>query len=321
MNIAMIGFSRSGKTSYMASMYDWFFKNSVEGFSIVAESSSASDALLSIAADIRNGKYPPGTAIQDQYDFTLKYDGDELTSFKWIDYRGGLLDSIANGTDQDFLELNEYSELVKFVSESSALIVFLDSTSFLGPAGGAIEEQLRVVNALIQQVSASRDGDTMLPVSFVLTKLDKSLKKEGDLDAILMSRPGKTLTRILEDISNSSVISALLTGTVVGPECVNISYPLLMSMCSALREECALAQKEFEKAKEECQRFANKAGFWDDICSAVKDEISYRELAVRRYNSAMQSAEKHDKIIPALKKLAEVLKVAAEDERQFVFAF
>lgn len=321
MNIAMIGFSRSGKTSYMAAMYDWFFRNSVEGFSITTESESASNALLSLAAEIKNGNYPPGTAIQDKYEFKLKFAGTDLTEFKWLDYRGGLLDAIANGTDQDVLEMNEYGELVKFVAASSALIVFLDSTSFTGRSGAAIEDQLRVVNALMQQVSATRDVNTMLPVSFVLTKLDKSVKKAGDLDEILLSHAGTTLRKLLEDVEKSNVLSALLTGTVVGPESLNITYPLLMSMCSALREECIRAKKEFDKANEECERFADKAGVWDDFKSAVKGEISYRELAIRRLNSAMQSAEKHDAIIPALKKLAAMLQAAVEDEKQFVYMF
>lgn len=321
MNVAMIGFSRSGKTSYMAAMYDWFSKNSVEGFSIEAKSDSAGRALLALADRIRGGIYPPGTAIQDKYEFRLKFKGVDLADFEWLDYRGGLLDAILEGADQDYTALDDYESLAKFIAKASALIVFLDSTDFIGPPSAAIEAQLRVVNALVQQVAATRSNGVPLPVSFVLTKIDRSMKTSGDRAKILNTRAGRTLKRVLDDMAGSDTLSAMLTGTAVGPDCQNIAYPLLMSMCSALREERARVAKEYKTAAEEHDRFAGKAGVWDDICSFFKEEITYRELAQDRLESANELADRHNRIIPALDKIDEILQTATRDGQKFVYVF
>lgn len=302
MNVALIGFSHSGKTSYTAAMYDGFFGDDVKGFSIVAESCSDSSELLLIAKDIKNGKYPLGTIKQEIYDFTLKYEGHELTSFRWIDYCGGTLDAISNGAYEE-----EYDELMEFVFEASALIFLFDASSFLGPLGSELDEQLRFANALIQQVSAARKEKTKLPVSFVLTKFDKCEKIEGGgVDAILESTPGKTLTRILEDIEKSKVICGLLTGTIAGINS-NVQYPLMMSMCLPLQEECIRLKREAEKAQEEGDRHASERCITDEIWGFITDDATHRELAEWSYDAAKQASERYERILAAINKLSEVL--------------
>ena len=76
----MVGHSRSGKTSFMAGMYR-YLGESTEGYGISAKKENQKEQLTKMALDLSKGRYPDGTNIQNEYEFSLNVHGEELVPF------------------------------------------------------------------------------------------------------------------------------------------------------------------------------------------------------------------------------------------------
>ncbi|MBR3776820.1 MAG: hypothetical protein IKL02_04415 [Kiritimatiellae bacterium] len=309
MKVMMIGLSRAGKTSYMGAMYKRF-EEGIGGFSIKAINSEDGRALQKIGNNLSKGIYPGNTDIRSEYKFKLLYENSELMEFDWTDYRGGLL-----------VDFNNEKELDKWECElqsADAVIAFLDSsamdrrTSVNRYSGFS---QMEAISDLITRVASSHSDNEAFPISFVMTKIDalKDNKIEGD--------EWEQLGELMKDVASSKNIHGMLTGTVVGKECLNIEWPFLMSMVFGLKGKIARVCAEADALKDRVNDCIENTSIWDDISSWWNDEPSYRSIA---YDNAVELQKKVNRLMALSTPtdlLIDLLKKVSADEDFFMHLF
>lgn len=320
-NVMMIGFPASGKTSYMASLYHRFSSETVAGFNIQCTCSHNHENLVRLGKNIQSGVYPGSTDFLSKYSFYLRYEGKTVLPFNWHDYRGGALIS----------SYEVAKEVLDEINQADALIVFLDATSFVGSASRKAVKTVKRVYQLIQFAVQNKPQDIRFPISIAITKADAV-----DLSQLVESEPMKMITsQIIPTVSQSKSVCGLFTFTVVGPTCAYIEYPFIFSMWLCLQNKFIEYTKIANQCAEEyqgCLRDANehwkKSGLIDSFMSFMVDEPSHRELAIRKQESAFNNLKHATDILDELKKiegpldiLAKIVSAGNEDEDSLVALF
>lgn len=162
MNILMVGHSRSGKTSFMAGMYR-YLGECTEGYGISAKKKNQKEQLSKMASELSKDKYPDGTSIQSEYEFSLNVHGEELIPFNWIDYRGGILMS-DDPTDSDV------DDFMEALEKADALVVFLDGTKLIESSAKWNIEYDLLLSCIEKSLSVKHNS--CFHISFVITKCD-----------------------------------------------------------------------------------------------------------------------------------------------------
>ena len=158
----MVGHSRSGKTSFMAGMYR-YLGECTEGYGISAKKKNQKEQLSKMASELSKDKYPDGTSIQSEYEFSLNVHGEELIPFNWIDYRGGILMS-DDPTDSDV------DDFMEALEKADALVVFLDGTKLIEPSARWNIEYDLLLSCIEKSLSVKHNS--CFHISFVITKCD-----------------------------------------------------------------------------------------------------------------------------------------------------
>ena len=136
MKVTMLGKSASGKTTYMASLYEVLGLNSVDGFYITptpknegfAAGTMAAGDFTSIALSNNDFMFPTGTVNTTVWSFDLICKKNLVCKFEWIDYRGGILEDVISpsaGSDAD--RVKKITELLGHIALSNAVMIFIDS--------------------------------------------------------------------------------------------------------------------------------------------------------------------------------------------------
>ncbi len=162
----MIGFSGSGKTCFLYAMYHYMLNGSV-GINITSTDHNANLDLAVGWSDISTGRYwPLGTNETRFYDFTMMYHQRSLATFKWCDYRGGILSERMEGNQ-------EVPEFHQRILESDAIILCVGAETILDvyhKGESASDYQFQIFNFLITNYAIQQTK--RIPISIVLTKSD-----------------------------------------------------------------------------------------------------------------------------------------------------
>lgn len=220
MKILMIGHSRSGKTSYMAGLYN-LYGDDPNGFGLWMSDSTKKQALKRLGDNITKGYYPVGTDIASIYNFWLQYDNSLLIPFDWYDYRGGAL-SESSKTSQDA------NDLLRHIDTADAIIVFLDGEKIVNMTNDDLEEEYDILLWAIQKAISKRSSDgTYFPVAFVVTKGDLYQTYEP-----IYNSPGlQYFLPIVKSISQSSNCAGMIGIVEVSKEGIsNVFAPLIFSL-------------------------------------------------------------------------------------------
>ena len=311
MNVMMIGFSGTGKTSYMGAMYGQWNNESSDSFSVRAKSDSQHLNLLSLSNKLKRGRYPTGTDMLDRYDFTLAYKGCSILDFSWIDYRGGVLSERGS---------SEMQSVISAINGAHALIVFLDMTQFVSnPSGtGLIVKRL---SRLLQNALSDIQNrcNCSFPISIVLTKADMVT----DFDAIANSKVYKMLIDIISSLRENEQLSIMLTLTAINADgSMGVQYPFVHSLVWGLAEYKTAMDIELGRMAEREERLRNEGGFWDEIWSSFKGEKSKCDLADEEW----QRMQQLDRYITELqngpiKDMAEYLSCESGDKDVLMWLF
>lgn len=206
----MVGHSRSGKTSFMTGMYRCLGELK-EGYGISAQNENQKQQLSKMASKLSKGKYPNGTNIQSEYEFSLDVDGEQLIPFTWIDYRGGILMS-DDPTDSDI------DDFMKALERADALVVFLDGTKLADPSARWNIEYDLLLSCIEKSLCISHNY--CFPISFVITKCD--------LVPLGTSFYGlDRFKHLFKQIEDSQTISAMLIRCQITPENYTIPFAVL----------------------------------------------------------------------------------------------
>ena len=172
--VTVIGFKASGKTCYLAGMYDTM-SYGIKNFSLIESDADQDYYLQTLWKNISDGdkrNWPALTDDKRSYSFALCHSFDKIIEFEWLDYPGaalldpgyGLIDEIKN-------------QLV----QSSCLLLLVNGESFAVEADNVSEYKKKVRQNLkrnhdlvaIQKLSQiGRDGVTLPPIAIIVSKSD-----------------------------------------------------------------------------------------------------------------------------------------------------
>ena len=158
----MVGHSGAGKTSFMAGLYR-YLGESTDGYGISAKKENQKRQLSRMADALSKGRYPAGTDVQSQYEFSFTVHGEDLVPFNWIDYRGGIL--LSDSPDE-----SDMDKFMNSIQKADALVVFLDGEKLSQPGSCWNMEYDILISCIENSLSVSHNS--WFPISFVITKCD-----------------------------------------------------------------------------------------------------------------------------------------------------
>ncbi|MBL7258696.1 TRAFAC clade GTPase domain-containing protein [Paractinoplanes lichenicola] len=188
--IVALGMRGSGKTVYLASMYDEMMVAADDrSFYLQAEYSDAKilSQWKSEIVDPNRG-FPPGTVATQLRKFTFgvrarnRGTPHTIMNLEYVDYAGGLL------TDPDDPGSTAPAELHEYVSKAHALIIVIDGARLAQHIAGDdegtvyLQEALRLLVTLVQ--------DLPQPINFIITKWDLLQDLEDTPEASLRTVRG-----------------------------------------------------------------------------------------------------------------------------------
>ena len=300
MDVLMIGHSRSGKTSYMAGLYS-VYGNAKEGYGIVTKNKDKDQQLVTLGENLSYGYYPSQTDIEEEYDFWLTYDGRLIIPFNWYDYRGGALLESSKTSD-------DARKLVEKIVKADALIVFLDGERIKENNDYDLEEAYDVLIWSIMKACSERQADTILPISFVITKGDTYNSYNN-----CFKTPGyKYFDGIMSMISECKTIKGMaVVCEITSKTKINVVQPLLFSLFYGMdgyiaHEDLRLSVLEKELNEEEMKLvplwYEGGFGDIDNIVTNVQNFIRVNLLGLPRVESDWEKATKVKEIIEVKKR-------------------
>lgn len=158
--VTVIGFKASGKTCYLAGMYD-IMSNGIESFSLVEKNSDQDWYLQGLWEQISDGanrSWPVPNDDKRVYSFSLCHSFDKIIEFEWLDYPGAALVDPGYGL---------IDEIKNQLSESACLLVLVNGESFAFDGKPADQKRIQ---------AASLDEYKKI--------VAKNLKRNKDLEAV-----------------------------------------------------------------------------------------------------------------------------------------
>lgn len=298
LNVMMVGFSGTGKTSYMGAMYEIFNQRGYNGFRIQAIDDAHHKAFSSIGHRLSKGIYPDNTGIRDVYEFDLLYNDENILRFNWTDYRGGVLGECGN---------DELGQVVSQIVKADALIVFLDTPRFVSEPAESVKLLARIQHLIQSAISHMRND--FLVVSFAMTKSDCI----DDRKKLLKSSSWKRFNELTCMLSENEKVFGLASTTRVGSTFWNVEYPFLHSMSMGLRLRMGQLEQKCNKAREKANKYEVEGGVFDEIGTFFKklfvdsDAKSKWDRAREESQKAKSLSEKFEKLLPPLERIHETI--------------
>lgn len=323
MKITMLGYTGSGKTCYMLGMYS-FMSMGINGFSLTAIDPDEDLQLMELWEALVDGNtLPPPTQPQSSeqpvqpYNFSFNYAGRPLTSFNWIDYRGGALkESSSQSETHDTQYLREAAKnsdcLFLVVSADCLQEQIVDDEGNVNSSAKsrinrklAIGQMNNILTAIQTEIQSSYQSAYPIPLAIVITKYD----------LIHQTRSKEEITRDIKELfnplfqSHSDENPGWLTmicpvslgkdldiqnGRVVDGEVdpINVHLPLIFAIYSELRKvandlqlQINAGSKYVEERKNNFFARMTESGqinrFGNEIASnQVKLEEIYRKMRI-----------------------------------------
>lgn len=194
MNITILGYTGSGKTTYLSAVLSRLFDDNVNGFRLTQENNEDINAFDVSDVQITNFnnrinsvytdlKFPPAT---DNNNITiipcnLICGKQQVLNFNIIDYPGGRLKNISQGDKSGNLE-----KLANLLFASDVAIVFIDAEqlSYFGNNISIARNKLGVNyirQILVTATKKAKESNRNLHTMFVLSKIDSELLKSVSL--------------------------------------------------------------------------------------------------------------------------------------------
>ena len=178
-NILVLGGHKSGKTCFMLGMYD-DMRVGYGGFTFRATDGDVGRKLVERFGRLlglkEHSRWPVGTDILDDYEFSLNFALRRFMLFNWYDYRGGII-SETGEPYHEVRELTEQADMVMICAPGALLY----RASFKRDR----EAARSLLIAEIQQLMVS-DRDVRPSVTILVTKFDEFAglyrNDHGDVD-------------------------------------------------------------------------------------------------------------------------------------------
>lgn len=295
MRIVMLGHSNAGKTTYIATMYQFMNKgNGYKGFRIQTRNPQQHAELLLSAKEITAGRYPPPTSRRDTYEFDLSYHGRSVSKFIWSDYRGGAL--AERSTDEDM------AALLADMRSCDGLVIFTDAHELATDPDP--HRSVRRLTGLMQR--AIGEQRAAIPVVLAYTKADL-LKSSEEWSKVI-----EPFTQVSTALETSSNVRGAIVTVSCGRRPKAVHVPVLWclshgvaNMIKALQNETAYYHNQAFTASKSGS-IANSFRSWRG-----GDESEWKKAA--RYRKDAQ--EKYKELKPLMAPARELAKTLSKAQR------
>ena len=173
--ITVIGFTGSGKTTYLVGMY-MVMGNVINNFSLIAKDAGVDLYLDNLGTQMfQDGTPPQPTNKLEVYDFHLAHCFQPVCDFSWRDYPGGFLaDGSTTPQSQQLIEDIKESDCLLFIVDGEALTV--DNPTSDADYQRKLQTKLNFNQGLRREFTClmqlSKNGIELPPIAIVVTKAD-----------------------------------------------------------------------------------------------------------------------------------------------------
>jgi signal recognition particle receptor subunit beta len=279
MKIVMLGHTGVGKTTYMASLYETM-QQRVEGFHLKTSKSQDHPRLLDLAQMIRAGSYPSPTSQRDEYEFSLRYQGQDKFTFTWADYRGGALIE-KQSSDQANL-------LVQDLKQADGIMMFCDCDALARGNQKAI--QLGRMTSFVGR--AVEEAEHPIALAVVLTKADLISKFE---DSLL-----SPFNNLIDIVNASEWVLGAFIPIACGVRPANVPMPLLFTLHATVIVKAVVAASLVEKHYNQAQAWIGKSqgveGFFRWVGDKWNGNLTDRQMAEYQMAKAIEQYQELESI-------------------------
>jgi Double-GTPase 2 len=290
----MLGHSNAGKTTYMAMMYH-FMNKGYEGFSITADDPGRHAELLANARAIIAGRYPPPTSHHSEYDFTLSFEGREVSAFTWSDYRGGALMERSTSA--------ETATVLREIASSDAVVIFADAEELVTnrDSHGDVDELVDLMHRAIEERSNAK------PLVLAFTKADL-IRKTADWAIVL--EPFEKVMRAMDTSSNVKG-TAVTVACTAKPKAVQV--PVLWCLSYALANRAKALHDDVTYYQGRADHHARNDTLTNRIVSWWNSDESEHQKQLRNLARAQ---EKLAEVLPLERRVTKMITVLAKAQRK-----
>lgn len=183
--IVVLGRRRSGKTIFLARIYQSLWNSKTEDIHMRALDGDSHMSLMRIIGTLESGEWPAATGGNSYSSFEIAYKGDTIP-LVMLDYPG----EVFRRAFVDGIEASDTKELIEHVDRSLGILCLIDPGNLLD---GNLEEVADDEFGMVQALDRIRrsDGGVDIPIALVLTKCDlhqKRIKRLGGLRAFVAER-------------------------------------------------------------------------------------------------------------------------------------
>lgn len=328
----MIGVTGSGKTSFLAGLYESLEVNEVEGYHIKTDAQNFHDSIINIghwqeiSFSDNELRFPAGTQQTKLWPCSLHHQSNFVCDIELLDYRGGIIKDISESKTDNTRE-TQLKEILQHIRFSDAVILFVDSIILTQPGGlkrGIAQSGINRIYEILEAYDRYYPNRS-LNITAALTKADavnakwlnndyKPLYEIGDEAlrkiARLISRndhwnaglvfissvgEGKADTKVNYKQNHPLEYPSVETELIAYPEPMNIEQVLFHSIGQTLQERWQNAQKQIETYEEQIIRL-------EDEQRGIQREIKKQEERINQHKYALQMAtdEQEDKVFLAV---------------------
>lgn len=172
LKVTLFGGTGQGKTTYTLALL-YLMATGIEGFRIEAENADSSTKYLNPWRDfVVAKKWPAPTMGRREDHFTLLFQNQPITEFRWVDYQGGAINIPTDESD-------EAAQLHADIQESNAVIIVADAYTIA--TRPLIEAEMLTSSTYIfnllnnykfKSALAGDDINKGITIALVLTKAD-----------------------------------------------------------------------------------------------------------------------------------------------------
>ena len=291
--VTIIGYTGSGKTTYLIGMYAAMSGFGQQGYSLTAGRDEEL-RLNDLWDRMQEGHFPAANNLSESYEFCLSKGFEPVTHFTWLDYPGGLLDKSVG---------NDREKLSQYIESSDTLFLVFDGEVFKSGDLCPSDYERRLKNKLknareikrvISEVGIlSSKGICIPPICVILTKSDLICegRSENEIPEIYRIVKKVMLSEMKSLFENRAVyISCVSLGSekdiqMYGPEPMCVEEPIAfavmnialsqMEALSGLKGDASktldkkrnwftrwLDKEEIESARKEYNEFSSKGKQW-----------------------------------------------------------
>lgn len=248
--VTVIGFTNSGKTTYLVGMYQTM-GNVIKNFSLIARD-DGSDLELDTMWEkmLKDGTPPLPTNRLETFNFHLSHCFNPVCDFSWHDYPGDFLKADPQNEDRQQL-MNDLidSDCLLFIVNGELLTVDnpADSADYKAKLMRKLSFNTEITQELRCLMSLSQAGIPLPPIAIVVTKADLiDPQYQEDLNTVLHQRfsaifdaPGRLVLQVAATLGGP-----IEPGFVPNPFCVE--QPIAFAVLTIFIKQIKTARDKIE---------------------------------------------------------------------------